>query len=76
MIKFYIYCDVEFEYFIIIIVPRWDSLSFPPYVIENYWQGEDGIRQASEERNSLTRLVHFAAFHEKAQFRKQVCIQK
>ena len=26
-------------------------------------QGEHGIKQASEERNSLTRVLHFGPFH-------------
>ena len=30
------------------------------------------MRQASEERNSLTRVVHFAAYHQKTTFGKQV----
>ena len=36
------------------------------------FQGEEGMRQASEERNSLTRVVHFAAYHEKTTFGKKV----
>ena len=30
------------------------------------------MRQASEERNSLTRVVHFAAFHKTTKFGNQV----
>ena len=32
------------------------------------------MRQASEERNSLTRIVHFAAYHKKTKFRTQVSV--
>ena len=32
------------------------------------------MRQASEERNSLTRVVYFAAYHKKTTFRKQVSV--
>ena len=35
-----------------------------------YLQGENKLRQVSEERNSLTKLLYFSEFHQKGAWKK------